>query len=181
MRFTQVDVSDQREVLRKLAEMTARSIVHPSIREAAIAITGECDARDEECELQAIYDAVKHGTPHVAGLRNGYRYVADPRQSDYFTAPYRTLELCARGSCAGDCDDHSMLCAALAGALGFKVGLRAWGPKGQDYEHVYAVACKSKRNPSIEDIFAMDTTVESFDLGDEPPPGRVLTAWLEDE
>jgi hypothetical protein len=177
VRLSQLNVGSQRTVLRHLAELTMKSIVHPTVRHAAMQITGSVDARDDMGELQAIFDAVKSGDSRVEGLENGFRYVADPRATDYFTAPYRSLEACTRGACAGDCDDHAALVAALAGALGFKVGLRAWGRMGQDFEHVYAVAAVSKRAP--KKVIAMDTTVPEFSLGDEPPPGRVLTAWLE--
>ncbi len=176
MRLSQLNVADQRTVLRKLAELTAKSIVHPRVRAAAMAITSDCDARDDECELRAIFNAVKHGDSRVAGLGDGFRYVADPMITDYFTAPYRSLEMCGRGSCGGDCDDHAALIAAMCGAIGFKVGLRAWGRYGKDYEHVYAVAATPKRSP--KKVIAMDSTVAESDLGWEPPSGRVLTAWI---
>lgn len=160
--------------------MTARSSEHPLVREAAIAIISDCEARDDLCELEAIFNAVKHGTNRIPGLENGFRYTADPRTSDYFTAAYRSLESCARGSCGGDCDDASILVGAMAAAVGFKVGLRAYGPAGHDYEHVYAVVQLSKRSPSLKNVVGLDTTVSQSHVGWEPPRGRVLTAWIEE-
>ncbi len=169
----------QQGVLVELAKLTERSITHPTIRQAALAITRDCEARDETCELEAIFNAVKFGTDKVPALARGLRYVADPRSPDFFTAPHRMLELCASGACGGDCDDHAALVAALAGCLGFAVGLRAWGPgqKG-DFTHVYCVVAVTKRSP--EKVLGMDTTVPDSAVGWEPPGGHVLTAWLEE-
>lgn len=179
-----IDAKDQRTALTKLAELAQKDTVHGAIRDAALAITRNCKSRDDMCELQAIYDAVKHGTPDVDGLEDGLRYVADPRWADFFSAPNRTLAACADGSCGGDCDDHAGLIAALAGSIGFKVGLRAWGESKTgiltpaEYTHVYAVVALPKRGPFTK-VVGMDTTVPQADVGWEPPGGTVLTAWLE--
>lgn len=179
-----IDAKDQRTALETLAQLALKDTLNPDIRNAALAMTRGCKSRDDLCELQAIYDAVKHGTSDVAGLEDGLRYVADPRWSDYFVAPSRTLDNCERGSCGGDCDDHAGLIAALAGSIGFKVGLRAWGEKQggvlskPEYTHVYAVIALPKRGPFTK-VVGMDTTVPTADVGWEPPGGDVLTAWLE--
>jgi hypothetical protein len=173
-----LDVADQRESLEKLAKLTEKAILHPRVNTTAKLITDELDARDDMAELEALFDAVKTGTDKVPGLANGIRYVADPRLSDLFTAPNRTLELAAKGAGSGDCDDAASLMASLAGTLGFRVGLRAWGP-GEDGEfvHVYAVAGVPKRNPRR--FVGLDTTVETAKVGWEPPGGHTMTAVLE--
>jgi hypothetical protein len=184
--FTVTSVKTQEDALLAMAEMTLEDTANPIVRNAAIAIVEECEARHDECELAAIFEAVKHGTDKVKGLSRGLKYVSDPRHRDFYVAPHRLLQLCASGSCGGDCDDHAMLCAALAGALGFRVGLRAWGEKKErGYSHVYAVALLPKDGEAGEKskVFGLDT---SADVGDstpgwEPPEGRVLTAWLEEE
>lgn len=161
----------------QMAKMVERAIPDPVIVQAAKAITADVDARDDDGELQAIFDAVKTGTAAVPGLGKGVRYVADPRDTDYYTAPAKLLEMCIAGSCGGDCDDQAMLICALGGAIGFPMGLRAYAPaKGQDFEHVYAVACYPKNDP--DNVVGMDTTVPSATLGWEPPQGYVLTAWI---
>jgi len=172
-----IDAPTQKAALRKLASLAQNGMLHPVVRETAFLIIGECDARDDECELEAIFNAVKHGDPRVAALKKGFKYIADPRSTDYFTAPHRALQACLRGACGGDCDDHTALICALAGAIGFKVGLRAWGEYGEDFSHVYAVALLSKRNPTK--VVGLDTTVAESYVGWEPPKGRVMTALLE--
>jgi len=177
VRFRVFEVDDQREALRQLAELTQRSSVHPRVHEAALRIISDCEQRDDECELEAIFQAVKHGTDKVKGMENGVKYVADPRFADHFTAPYRILEQLARGVNGFDCDDHTALICALAANVGFHVGLRVWGPTPDEFVHVYAVVGLPKRKP--KKVVGLDSTVDESYVGWEPPDGSILTAWLE--
>lgn len=182
-RFTTTSVKTQEEALVAMATLALEDTANPIVRNAAIAIVADCEARNDECELAAIFNAVKYGTDKVKGLARGVKYVSDPRHRDYYVSAARMLQLCATGVCGGDCDDQAVLCAALAGSLGFRVGLRAWGEKGsKSYSHVYAVAALPKDEDGDE-VYGLDT---SADVGDshpgwEPPAGRVMTAWLEEE
>lgn len=175
MRLSLRDVPTQEDALLELAKLVERATLDPDIVRAAKQITGSCPARDDMCELTAIYEAVKNGDDRVAGLANGVRYVSDARAADQFFAPARLLKECQSGACGGDCDDHAALVCALIGAIGFRWGLRAYGPKnGKGYSHVYAVAWVSKRSPTK--IVGLDTTVPYAKVGWQPPRGRVMTA-----
>ena len=188
MPFSRFDLgntaSSQAKALQKIAELIAKGASEPAIVRAARAITRDCDARDDRCELEAIYDAVKHGTEAVPGLERGLRYVADPRTSDYYVGAARILTECAGGACSGDCDEHTVLTASLCAAIGFKVGARAWGPdpKRKAFEHVYCVvAGPKKRGPwKADGMLGMDTSTEQASVGWQPPRGSVLTYWIED-
>jgi hypothetical protein len=178
------EVEDQATALRKIRSLIDKGMRSQGIVRAARAITADCDARDDLAELEAIYDAVKNGTDAVPGLKRGLRYVSDPRNVDWYQGADRTLKECAAGSCAGDCDEHTVLVASLAGALGFKVGARAWGPKPgtKEYVHVYAVVCVPKRGPwrsERDNVRGLDTTVDQY-VGWQPPVGEVLTDWGRD-
>lgn len=184
-----IDVGTQRVALRKLADMTARSVVEWKVREAAIAITAQCRPPKGQgpgkatalCELQAIYEAVKNGTDRVKGLEYGVRYVPDPIIRDYFVAPHRLLEACEGGACGEDCDSQAALVAALTAAIGFTAGLRAWGKaSGKTYQHVFPVVLFPKRADQGERqrVVALDTTVPTAEVGWQPPKGRTLTAWI---
>ena len=98
MRLSVFEVADQYKALDQLISLVERGSVHPDVHDAALAIVSECEQRDDVCELEAIYEAVKHGTPHVPGLERGVKYIADPRWADHFTAPWRLLEKCRRAS-----------------------------------------------------------------------------------
>jgi hypothetical protein len=176
LRVSVLEVSSQKAALKKLAELVEKSTVDPLVRNAAVAITNDCDSRDDECEVRAIYDAVKHGDDRVQGLERGLKYMSDPRWADFFTSPRRTLQQLSDGYNSGDCDDASALVAALLGSLGFIVGLRAWGKSKGEFTHVYSVVALPKIEPS--ELMALDTTVDE-DMGWEPPGGHTLTALLE--
>lgn len=167
----------QQESLKWLADMTEKAMIDPLVRETAIAVTRDCKARDGLCELTAIFNAVKYGTNSSRALRRGVRYVYDPRDTDFYTSPAELLRMCERGACAEDCDGQTMLVGALAGSIGYPVGLVAYAPDGEDdYVHVYPVAIYPVRNPIH--IVGLDTTVPSSTVGWEPPGGKTLVAWV---
>lgn len=176
LRVSVLEVANQKSALKKLAELVEKSTVDPLVRNAAIAIVNDCASRDDECEVRAVYEAVKHGNSHVQGLERGLKYMSDPRWADFFSSPTRTLKQLAAGINAGDCDDSSALITAMLGSLGFVVGLRAWGKKKGEFTHVYGVVGLPKIDP--KELVALDTTVDE-DLGWEPPGGHTLTALLD--
>ncbi len=167
--------------LDDLIGLLGKSMLEERVRKAAIRIISSCpktrDASADLCELRSIYRAVRVGDSRVAGLENGLRYVPDPRGSDFFVAPHRLLEWCEDGACGEDCDSHAMLVVALAGAVGFHVGLRVWGsPNKRGFQHVYGVVHFPKKEPFQREI-ALDTTVQQDSLDWRPPPGRIATKW----
>lgn len=183
----------QESALRRIAQIVQQGSVNRDLVRAARAVTRDCEARDDECELRAIYNAVKSGDERIPWLQSGMRYVADPRPFDTFSKIQAIIDDCGSGACAGDCDDHVILVGTMASALGFQVGVRAWGAsKSQDgeYTHVYAIACVPKAGPWPANYqgHGMDTTVADFDFGDEPgnqgdpghgpAMGHYMTAWV---
>lgn len=184
-------VPTQVDALKRLALLVQKDVVHPLVVKTARQIISVCPSKldgysateVDQFELLAIFDAVKHGRPDVPPLRRGYRYGSDPRWSDLFTSPSRILEQCLEGANVGDCDEHAALVAALAGAVGFKVGVEGYGadPNG-DLDHVYGVVRATKRAPADPRTWAvsgMDTTVSYSTVGWRPPAGRYVTVWLQ--
>jgi hypothetical protein len=176
-------VSSQKQSLEILAQIVAQASASEHVRRVANALVADCPARNDECELETIFKAVKHGDSRIKGLERGVRYVADPRYADFFTTPQRMLAECEAGVCAEDCDGQAALVASLCAALGFRVGLRAWGKNANlnEYEHVYAVVEMPKKGGDDTEVWGMDTTVPQSDLGWEPPQGRVMTAWCKED
>lgn len=177
-----------------MAGYVRKAIMSERVYTAARQMTAGCDSKDDLCELQAVFESVKHGNENVvnksgkAYFKKGLRYVADPTLGDFHVTPEKMLSQCEIGACAEDCDSHAMLIAALCGSLGFRVGIRGYGPEKRGVlTHVYAVVLTPKAirtdefgNPNQDDdrILGMDTTVRQSSLGWEPPPGEVLTAWI---
>lgn len=188
--FSRVQVNSQPASLSKLAQLVKEDSLSELVRKTALQIKSAsgCKDRDDWCELNAVYDAVKHGDSRVPALKNGLRYVNDPQTNDYFIRPRKMLEFCLEGANAEDCDSHAALVAALCGALGFRIGVRAYGPsKNGPLTHVYAVVLLPKLpktdefgNPTsnVDKVVGMDTTHPPAYVGWEPPPGKVLTAWI---
>jgi hypothetical protein len=173
--FRVYEVRNQREALTELAKLVERGSVDPRVRAAAIILSKECKARDESCEIEAVFTAVKRGDPRIRGLGQGVKYVNDNPVADGFVGPGRLLQNCAEGACAEDCDGHAALICSLLLNLGFVVALRAYGKSGsKGYEHVYAMV----RSKKTGKFLGLDTTVPKSYVGWEPPKGNVLTAVI---
>jgi hypothetical protein len=173
------DVDNTEDALKSIVQLMIKGSTDETIRETAIKLTqGTCDSRDDLCEVTMVFEAVKHGDSRVPALRNGIRYLADPRYTDWYQAAPKTLQLGA-----GDCDDQTILVGALLISLGFIVGARAWGKKPGDYTHVYPTVALPKNlgkgESYPENYFGtgLDTTVPQSDVGWEPRGGYILTAW----
>jgi transglutaminase-like putative cysteine protease len=180
--FQILDVAQQRDALKVIAKLIEKGSSAPRIVRAARIITRDCPDRDDLCELETIFRAVKEGHGGVPGLERGYRYIADPRSVDYYQGAERILAEAEGGAAAGDCDEHTILVASLCAAAGFKVGARAYAkPRERNFSHVYAVAAVPKSGPWPKGYggHGMDTTVAEAFAGWQPESGRVLTYWLE--
>jgi transglutaminase-like putative cysteine protease len=111
-------------------------------------------AKDEKGELTAIWDFV---------VLN-YRYVYDPPHIDTFATAEKTLD--AGG---GDCDDGTILLAALLKSIGFFVKARVIATKDNpdEWVHVYPVVGMPKDNP--RKWIALDATFAGATPGWEYP------------
>lgn len=184
-----VKILNQKDSFMELVRVTAADALSEPIYKVArqIKMASRCDDRDDICELKAVYDTVKNGDERIPGMERGLRYISDPQTIDYFIRPKKMLSFCAEGACAEDCDSHAALVASILIAMGFRAGLRAYGPKKTGaFSHVYAVAMLPKISVNdvsgvkskTVDVIGMDTTVPSASVGWQPPPGRVMTAWI---
>jgi hypothetical protein len=178
LRFGVQTVTSQEASLRILRDLIKSGSEHPYVRATALKIVRACGGRDDECELNAIFQAVKNGDPAVKALEQGFPYRADPNSIDFFSGASRSLKMCEAGACGGDCDDICVLTASLAGSLGFITGARGYGTsKTGPLTHVYAVALVPKRKAAKMTVIGMDGSVPDSELGWQPPPGRYVTAW----
>jgi hypothetical protein len=109
-----------------------------------------CKTRDEECEIERIWDFMVLNC----------RYVYDPVDIDTFATLKETLD--AGG---GDCDDTTIAFAALLGSIGFHVVGRVVSTKDNpsQWVHIYPMVGLPKDDPTA--WVPLDMTVEGVKPG----------------
>jgi len=118
------------------------------VRRRAIQIVDRLPSKDFEAELRAVWDWVDRRI----------RFVRDIRGVETLQTPERTLEIGA-----GDCDDHSILLAALLENLGFETRFHAMGFAPGMFSHVLTEARINGQWVPLE------TTVKGAYIGWYPP------------
>lgn len=158
-----VTLQDRVNVLRGLVWGTVRgrvvrgdslrgSLRDPMMRQIGLLVTRACPARNDMCELQAIYDFI---------VRN-CRYTGDITFKDTFQSGLRTLQFGG-----GDCDDHSGLGAVLCMENGFQCKWRITSNTGATWDHIYLMAGVPKLRPAR--WIALDTTLGPGRFAQQPP------------
>lgn len=109
------------QTLRVMRAMTLSGRKHPIVRLTAQSLVAHLPAKDHGAEIRHVH----------AFVRDQVRYVKDIRNVETVQAPEVTLEL---GS--GDCDDKSVLAAALLEAIGHRTRFLAVGFRPEQLSHV---------------------------------------------
>jgi hypothetical protein len=126
-------------------------IQDPRMRQLGLAITQACRARNDACELDAIYWFVQRNV----------RYTGDITNKDTFSTAWRTLQYGGE-----DCDGHAVLTAVLAMENGFQTKFRITSNTGASWDHIYTLAGVPKVSPRR--WVALDTTLPRGSVGTEP-------------
>jgi hypothetical protein len=136
------------------------------LRDLALEIVRETPQHGKESEdrvVSAIFWWVK----------NNVEYRQDPADYDMYMTAGRTIA--AGGS---DCDDHTILNAALLNSLGFRTGAKIVSPDDQNW-HIYTVVgVYPFYKPTC--IIPLDTTQPESFPGWEPPPVQRRFGYLVD-
>ncbi len=127
----------------------------PRMRQIGLAVTQGCTARNDMCELEAIYKFVK----------DNVRYTGDITLKDTFQSAWRTLQYGG-----GDCDDHSQLAAVLAMENGFQTRFRITSNTGATWDHIFCLAGVPKNSPRR--WVPLDTTLPGRNFGVQPPMAK---------
>lgn len=166
---------DRVELIR---QQVFESVPDPLVLWVARHITAHCDGRDEGSELEAIYEAVKHGPIPLPDGDSGrvmeapaLRFVNDPRFTDTYPTAGKILRWHSQGANGEDCDGHVILVASLLNSLGWLTGAAIASQDGEEFVHVYPVVAYPKDDP-VEWV-PMDTTLEEASVGWWPPPTMV--------
>jgi transglutaminase-like putative cysteine protease len=147
-------------ILRDLLWSPNSGLQNPQVLAIARRVTSHCPGRDGMCELQAIYQFVVQNV----------RYTGDISKVDTFAGPLRVLQMGG-----GDCDEHSLVNAALAMANGFDAKVRITSNRGQTWDHIYCMVGFPKGRTSS--WIALDSTMakgrnDFSRFGKEPPRAK---------
>lgn len=128
----------------------------PRMRAIGLEVTSACPARDDLCELQAIFEFVKRNI----------RYTGDITDKDTFQTAWRTMQMGG-----GDCDDMSVLNAVLAMENGFQTKFRITSNTGASWDHIFCLAGVPKTSP--RKWIVLDTTLPGANkFGVHPPMAK---------
>ena len=139
------------DLLRDLVWAKEGGLNDPLMRELGLAITQNCRARDDLCELNSIFWFTVHNV----------RYTGDQAVRDTFQSALRTLQFGGE-----DCDGHSVLNALLCLENGFLAKWRITSNTGASWDHIYCMAGIPKMRPSV--WIALDTTLGVGKFGKQP-------------
>lgn len=136
-----------RETLYFMRKIVKASRSNPVVIQTARGLVSGIQEKNWKAEINSVFNFV----------RDCIRYTLDPNEVETLTTPEMLLEIRQ-----GDCDDKSMLLAALLQAIGHPTRFRAIGFRPQALEHVYV------ETKVGEEWIALDST-------ERAPAGQV--AW----
>jgi transglutaminase-like putative cysteine protease len=132
------------KIMARLARAAKTSLV---IRSLAVELTNGCAQKDWLCEIKALH----------AFVRDKIRYVKDVRDVETLTTPETLLAIGA-----GDCDDKSVLLAALLESINHPTRFVAIAFAPDDFVHVFAETRVGNNWIALE-------TTEPVEIGWTPP------------
>jgi hypothetical protein len=110
------------ETVSLMRQLVEQYKTDPEIRGTALSLVAMCREKDPVGEIEAIFYFV----------RDCIRYVMDVYAVETVHTPDQVLKIRQ-----GDCDDKSVLLAALLESIGYETAFKVTGYHGPDYEHVY--------------------------------------------
>lgn len=138
-----------RNTLRAMVKLTKGGRKDVGVIQLARSLTLTLPARDYRGQIDRLFHWVKQ---HI-------RYVADPREVETISTPAATLKM----RC-GDCDDMSVLLAALLESIGHPTRFVAYGFDNGPYSHVVTETLIGNNN-----WLSLDPTVATSTVGWKPP------------
>lgn len=145
-----------RATLKEMARIVKQFRHHPTIREKALNLTAGLRQKNFIGEAKRIHEFV----------RDKIRYVKDVRGVETLQWPTHTLDYFMQG----DCDDKSMLVAALLEAVGHKTRFVAVGFSPGTFAHVFVQTKIGKRWWNVE-------TTEPWPFG--KGPGKMPSVMIQ--
>lgn len=140
-----------------------------------ILISRQLDSYSEPITIcNAVMEQLKPEYDGQGFLSSGVAYISDKGgRIEDIKSPRQTLS-----DGFGDCDDQTILVAALLGCVGFedvRIAMTRYAPDDPSFTHVYAVAYKDGKR------FAMDTTIPDPRVNREVKPYEIKEIGVFDE
>lgn len=148
-------VEGTRETLRIMQQLVRQARISPVIRGLATDIVAEVPAKRSAAEVDALR----------VWIRSNIRYTADVNDVETLQPPAVLLQ-----TQHGDCDDQSMLMAALAQSIGYPTRFAAVGFSPDHFDHVFTEVLLGTRWVTAE-------TTENVPLGWYPPSVLTRITW----
>ena len=127
------------QTISLMKAMTNQAITHPLIRQHAVRATEHVARGNQKDAALAIGEWV----------RAKVRYVPDPLHNEHLTNPATMAEAIDKGKKVfGDCDDMSMLVAAMAKSIGMQPTFHGVG-RGEKFHHVYTEVAGVAVDPTV--------------------------------
>ena len=138
------------QTVRKMQHLVAVATIDPRVRRCAEWIVRDARGGDRPAEARANFDFV----------RDSMRFTRDPSDVELLQDPRALLaRIAEQGWAAGDCDDQSMLTAALGHTIRLPIVFVLLGPAPKVYEHVYAAM------ETPEGLVSLDTALPHPEYG----------------
>jgi transglutaminase-like putative cysteine protease len=137
------DESTTAQTIALMAELARQDSQHPIVRRAAYAAIAGAGS-DARKEAEAIHQWIRN---HVKFVEDSTLagFSDDPENAEVLVRP---IDLLTMPQPAGDCDDFSMLAAAMLRAVGIPAAFRTVAADGTpNYSHVYVLALLPDREP----------------------------------
>ena len=130
--------------LQRMRHLVRSSLKNPQVWRVARRIAAETNSREQATLARAVR----------AWCDRRFRYVRDPQRVELLQSPARLLqEIAADGYFAGDCDEASILTAALCCAIGIRCEFHAVSfSYEKPLSHVFAVAYPERGKSQELDI-----------------------------
>lgn len=123
--------------LKIMVNMVLQYRPDPTVRVTAQELVRDCPSRDSVCQIKALHQFV----------RDCIKYLPDVRDVETIQTPDYTLRMRS-----GDCDDHSVLMAALCESIGKQTRFLAVGIRGEGFSHVSSQVLLGTRWVNLETI-----------------------------
>jgi hypothetical protein len=151
---------DTVEIMKRVARERSR---HPLVRELALKIlqVSQVPSQDYRTEALAIGDYVKRKV----------RYVRDIEGVETLHDPLTMIDQIRRGESQGDCDDMSLLIAALLLSIGHRPVFRIvkYTSKAPGFQHIYVVDYERNHNEKNKSRIVLDAILKRKPIGSEVP------------